>query len=128
MNRLLIIEPDFILGRTYRDYFGTAGYQVDICGSIQEAVNQLDRELPDLIVLELQLSSHNGFEFLYEMRTYPEWNHIPVLVHTMVPLHVSKVDNLVKQQLGIVDYLYKPTTSLSKLHFSVQKNLYMTPA
>jgi DNA-binding response OmpR family regulator len=94
---------------------------VRICGGVQEAVDEIDILRPDIIILELQLTSHNGYEFLYELRSYSEWDSIPVLIHSMVPEDSLDLNPITKSELGITGYLYKPGTSLGKLHYELNK-------
>jgi two-component system response regulator VicR len=119
--RILFVEPDKILASVYSDALTKAGHKVATAYTAQAAINKIDAESPDLIILEVQLAAHNGIEFLYELRSYGEWQHIPVLIHTMVPDHQLQpgVDT---QHLGISGYLYKPATSILRL-ISTVKNV-----
>jgi DNA-binding response OmpR family regulator len=89
--------------------------------SAQAAVHEADQQMPDLVVLELQLPRHNGVEFLYEFRSYAEWQHIPVLVHTFVPPHELAQASILTRELGVVRTLYKPETTLAQLCAAVRK-------
>jgi DNA-binding response OmpR family regulator len=124
MAQILLIEPDRLLARTYRRALVAAGHKVTVCAGAQAAITAADRTKPDLIILELQLIGHSGFEFLYEFRSYPEWQAIPVLVQTGVPPG-EFADNwqLLKSELGINAYLYKPRVSLRQLVASVHEQL-----
>ena len=116
-----------MLARSYAKALGFKGHQVTITTTAQDAVNASDQTTPDLIILELQLANHNGIEFLYEFRSYPEWQNIPVIVLSMVPPSEFK-DNLVLwQEIRIEQYLYKPQTSLSRIIDCVE-NLVVEPA
>lgn len=115
MAQLLLLEPDRLLARNYRQALAQAGHQVVWQPSAQIAVADIDKKQPDLIVLELQLTDHNGVEFLYEIRSYPDWDSIPVLLHTMIPPTHPGLGRQLWPQLGIAGYLYKPQTPLAKL-------------
>lgn len=113
--KVLLVEPDRILGKAAEAKLKAAGHEVIRCQSAQGALDALDQSPPDLIILELQLGIHNGIEFLYEMRSYTEWQHIPVIVHT-INSHVT--DERFKKpfaQLGVESVLYKPQTTSDKL-------------
>lgn len=113
---ILLVEPDLVLAKTYFQALTGAGHHVTVAASAQSAVLAADKILPDLVVLELQLIEHSGIEFLYEFRSYPDWQGIPVLVHTQVPPgEFSANRRLLKEQLDIAAYLYKPYTSLRDL-------------
>jgi DNA-binding response OmpR family regulator len=116
-QRLLIIEPDILLGSIYKSFLSKK-YIVNVCNDGQQAIDLIDKQKPDAIVLELQLIAHNGYEFLYELRSYKEWFEIPVIINSLIPENKNNY-----QELGIKDYLYKPTTSLEKLLDSIDRQL-----
>lgn len=118
---ILIIEPDKLLATTYAQALHAAGHQPICCTNAQQAVFAADAQTPDVVLLELQLVSHSGIEFLYEFRSYPEWQNIPVVILSQVPPaeFLSSWDVL-SGELGVAQYLYKPHTSLKKLQQIVQ--------
>jgi CheY-like chemotaxis protein len=122
MAKVLLIEPDRVLAKHYITILRNAGHKVTACLTGQAAIQAADEKVPDLVVLELQLKGHNGVEFLYEFRSYPEWQHIPVVVHTLIPeLALAGISTV--PLLDIHTYLYKPTTSLEKLADTVDEAL-----
>ena len=122
MSKILLIEPNRVLGRTYHEALKHAGHIVQTCGTAQSAIMAADEVNPEVVILELQLVSHSGAEFLYEFRSYPDWQNVPVIVHTQVPPQQFD-DNFeaIRKQLGVVEYLYKPLTDLSALLAAVRR-------
>lgn len=124
MAKILLIEPDRLLADTYFKVLAKAGHQVGVSAGAQAAITAADRVKPDLVILELQLTGHSGIEFLYEFRSYPEWQGIPVIIHTLVPLsEFAASQELMKRELGVNTYLYKPRTSLRQLVSTVEEQL-----
>lgn len=116
MAQILLIEPDRILAETYRLALEGAGHKVLVCSTAQAAVQAADRVKPDIVILEIQLVEHSGIEFLYEFRSYPDWQNVPVLIQSQVPpSEFSDNLELLKNELNVVNYLYKPQTNLKKL-------------
>ena len=116
MAQILLLEPDRLLARTYFAALSQANHTVQICATAQNAIYCADDIRPDVVLLELQLVAHSGIEFLYEFRSYPDWQHIPVIVTTNVPAgEFAGSWKLLRDQLGVNQYLYKPLTTLSKL-------------
>lgn len=116
MKQVLLIEPDKVLADVYRQALQGQGYQVAIAHSAQAGVVAADEKRPDAIILELQLVAHSGIEFLYELRSYPEWQNIPVIIQSQVPPAEFKDSQvLLERELGVAAYLYKPQTSLQAL-------------
>lgn len=113
---ILLVEPDMILAKTYFRALKSAGHKVVCCTNAQQAIFAADKTTPDVVLLELQLVSHSGIEFLYEFRSYAEWQEIPAIVLSHVP-PAEFMDSweLLQQELGVTVYLYKPHTTLVKL-------------
>lgn len=118
--RILLIEPDLVLAKTYRHIFEQNNWQVDWQTSTQKAIAAADRHRPDIIILELKLAGHSGPEFLYEFRSYADWQDVPIIILSLVPEREVKVSKHVWDKLNIKKYMYKPTTSLAQLQDFVE--------
>lgn len=113
---ILLIEPDRILAQTYKKALSREGFTVTPCASAQAAIFATDQQKPDLIIIELQLIEHSGIEFLYELRSYPEWQSVPVIIHSQIPpAEFSSQATLLKDSLKVNHYLYKTSTTLAEL-------------
>jgi DNA-binding response OmpR family regulator len=110
---ILLIEPDTVMADFYRQAIEEAGYQVRWCSAAAAAIQHADERRPDAVVLELQLAGHNGVEFLYEFRSYPEWKDVPIIILSGVP--DAAFSPILQRQLGITAYHYKPRTKLHNL-------------
>lgn len=124
MAEVLLIEPDRLLAESYVEALRSAGHEVNAAPGAQAGILAADAIKPDIVVMELQLVEHSGIEFLYEFRSYPEWQDIPVLIHSGVPrAEFQDSWKLLHEELGARDYLYKPRTSLRQLTASVAEHL-----
>lgn len=119
--QIILIEPDYLLASIYKEHLEKFNYAVRVCGGGQIAFNEIDKLKPDLIILELQLTGHNGYEFLHELRSYTDLQEIPVLIHSVLPEEAVDINPIMKLELGITGYLYKPDTSLGRLHYELNK-------
>lgn len=127
MPNILLIDPNVALARTYMQALQHAGHQVVHVVGAQEAIDAADKQVPNLVVLELQIAIHDGIEFLHEFRSYPEWQAIPVIVLTgITPAAIASSKNTLAGELGVVACLYKPQTSLQQLLSSVNEQLVRT--
>ncbi len=119
---VLLIEPDYLLAETYFQALTDAGHTVVAAAGAQTAIVVADQVKPEFVILELQLIEHSGIEFLYEFRSYLDWQAIPVLIHTQVPpAEFSGNAELLRSELGVARYLYKPHTTLRQLLASVDE-------
>lgn len=125
---ILLIEPDPMLAKTYAEALAVSGYGVSLAASAQAAISSADNQAPDLVILEIELARHNGFEFLHEFRSYAEWQDIPVIINSSVPPGKFRSSQREVKLLGIRDYLYKPKTSLTRLISAVASELANEPA
>lgn len=114
--KILIIEPDNVLLNVYTHSLKKAGYQVSSAHGAQAGIIIANKLKPDLVILELQLIEHSGIEFLYELRSYTDWQDIPVVINTIVPpAEFNNSRKLLMHDLGVDRYLYKPNSSLHEL-------------
>lgn len=113
---ILLLEPDYQFGQIYRQSLELAGHTVDWSQTAQRAIHAADKSSPDMVVMELQIAGHNGVEFLYEFKSYIDWQTTPVIIHSMVLPDVAGISSAQRSQLSIVDYLYKPLTTLAMLN------------
>lgn len=120
---ILIIEPDHILGKEINRAFKSAGFNSRLSCSAQEAISEIDRDAPDAIVLELQLASHSGVEFLHEFRSYEDWADIPIFIYSKVPDYALGVDQKIWDTFGVVRYFYKPKSTFTQLIGAIKGKL-----
>jgi DNA-binding response OmpR family regulator len=116
MSYILLIEPDRLLANTFEQALSREGYEVISVSTGQEAIYAIDERLPQLVVLELQLPAHNGLEFLYEFRSYPEWQEVPVIINTNISLNeLAAAEDVLYNELGVRSWHYKPKTTIKLL-------------
>lgn len=118
---ILLVEPDRVLARNYASTLTISGHTVATAHTAQDAVHVADEHMPDVVLVELQLPYHNGVEFLYEFRSYTEWLHIPIIILSFVPPSELSEAPVLTRELGVVQILHKPVTSLAQLCAAVDK-------
>jgi len=124
MANILLMETDHILAKNLSQYLGGLGHKVAWCVEPQEAIDNADKKCPDVIILDLVLANRrSGIEFLYELRSYPEWQNVPVVIFSHVAAENLKGCLESLQQLNVSAYRYKPTTSLTDLAQSIDQAL-----
>lgn len=112
---ILLVEPDVILAQTYLSALRRANHTVSHARGAQEAVQLADDKLPDVMLLEPQLARHNGIELLYELRSYTEWQNIPVILLTQLSPSALQANSLLADHLDVSHILSKSQTSLEQL-------------
>lgn len=112
---ILLVEPDRVLGQTAKTALEAFGHTVVWKKTAQTALDALDENIPEVLVLEPQLGVHNGVELLYEIASYPEWKHIPVVLYTLNSRVQNRAFQNALKQLKVEQVLYKPETTAVRL-------------
>jgi DNA-binding response OmpR family regulator len=71
----------------------------------QKALELLDTQTPDLIILDLMMPNMNGFEFFKKIKSMDQIDKIPILILTGLKSIEDEIKGL---QPGVDDYLTKP--------------------
>jgi DNA-binding response OmpR family regulator len=83
--RVLVVDDDQPIRDLLAEYLADEGYGVDSAVNIPQALASIAHRTPDLILLDLMLPGHSGWEFLRNRRADPMLARIPVLVISAVP-------------------------------------------
>lgn len=119
---ILLIEPDAVAAPLYVAGLQAADHTVSAAPSAQAAIGAADQQTPDAVIMEMHLGAHNGVAFLQEFRSYAEWQHVPVIIHSFQkpPTDPAVLDAL-QREYGMRVWLYKPQTSIAMLVSAVHR-------
>jgi type II secretory ATPase GspE/PulE/Tfp pilus assembly ATPase PilB-like protein/CheY-like chemotaxis protein len=102
---VLLVDDEDALRRVMRDLLVRDGFDVVEARTGAEALDQVDKHAPDVVVLDLNLPGMDGYSVLSELRARPATKLIPVIVLTAK----GDEDNEVRVfELGADDFLSKP--------------------
>lgn len=102
---ILLVEDEDSLRRVMKDLLEHDGYVICEARDGAEAMEQVDRHNPDLILLDLNLPNVDGYTVLQRLRAHPRTEHLPVIILSAR----GDEDNEVKVlRLGATDFLAKP--------------------
>ncbi len=82
MKKILFIEDDPILGSVYETQLKKAGYHTTLARDGEAGLSALQRGIPDLVVLDVNLPKISGIELLKILNTTDGLRDIPVIVFT----------------------------------------------
>src|SRR5216117_218987 len=103
--KVLLVDDEDSLQKVMRDLLERDGYSVSEARDGVQALDQIDRVGPDIIVLDLNLPGLDGYGVLSHLRSRPATASIPVIVLTAK----GDEDNEVRVfELGADDFLTKP--------------------
>src|SRR5881296_729168 len=104
-SKVLLVDDEDSLRKVMRDLLERDGYDVTEARDGVQALDQVDRVGPDIIVLDLNLPGLDGYGVLSHLRSRPATANIPVIVLTAK----GDEDNEVRVfELGADDFLTKP--------------------
>ena len=102
-ERILIVEDDKTIARFVELELMHAGFQVQKVADGNVALDVIDEEPPDLVILDLMLPGMDGIEVAETLRSLG--NHVPIL---MLTARAETEDVVAGFESGADDYLRKP--------------------
>jgi len=80
VKKILVVEDDESQRLLYHDELAEAGYEVMLAANGREALKQLDKGAPDLIILDIVMPVMDGMETLG--RIIREYRDVPIILNT----------------------------------------------
>lgn len=81
---ILVIEDEKHIARAVKDKLTRSGYNVVSVYSGIEALDYMQGNLPDLIILDVQMPEMDGFEVLRQVKADQRLNNIPIMLLTVL--------------------------------------------
>jgi CheY-like chemotaxis protein len=78
-KKILIIDDDKWIADSYRDSLANLKVNVRIAKNICDALELIDKDVPDLIIMEILLSGFSAFSLINELRSYADTMSIPII-------------------------------------------------
>ncbi len=100
----MVVEDDEQIAELMRDFLEAEGFRVRHAGSARETSEQLELEVPDLVLLDVMLPDESGFEICRRLRRD---STVPVLFLSARDSDADKIRGL---GLGGDDYIVKSAT------------------
>src|SRR6185503_10573124 len=102
---ILVVEDDAALLQGLRDILELSGYQVLTGRTGVEGLAVLEKQLPDLIVSDINMPQMDGYQFYSQVRAKPDWVSLPFI---FLSAKSEKDDVRRGKLLGADDYIIKP--------------------
>lgn len=102
VDQILVIEDEPSVGEVVSLYLRRAGYNVLNARDGRDAIEILDREFPQLVVLDLMLPNVDGWDILKWVRAR---SNVPIIVLTA---RREETDRIAGLEMGADDYITKP--------------------
>lgn len=104
-KNILLIEDEEDIAALIKLQAEISGYKLLIESDGINGYRAIEREKPDLVILDLMLPGQNGLDICRKMRHNPELKQIPVLI---LSAKTEELDVVLGLELGADDYVPKP--------------------
>jgi len=102
---ILVVDDEPHVRKLVRANLESSGYKVLIAADGEEALETVEQEMPDLVILDLMLPKLDGYAVCRRIR---EFSAVPVI---MLTARSAEVDLIHGFDVGADDYLTKPFAS-----------------
>jgi two-component system alkaline phosphatase synthesis response regulator PhoP/two-component system response regulator VicR len=113
-KKILAVDDERHIVRLVEVNLARAGYQVVTAFDGREALQKVEAEKPDLVVLDVMMPYMDGFEVLRNLKANPVTAEIPVI---MLTAKAQDADVFRGWQSGVDCYLTKPFNPMELLTF-----------
>jgi CheY-like chemotaxis protein len=113
MKRVLIIDDDpAFVGLLEKAFELTKQYEVSSSGDARAVLTEVEKNAPDIILLDVRMPAMNGIEFLRALRASEKGKDIPVIMTT----NDSSLETMSESaELNVRGYVLKANESLKSI-------------
>ena len=104
-EKVLVIDDNDRLLDVLQKIFDIHGYEVITALSATQALTELSRVKPDIIVCDIMMPEMNGFDFCAHVRENADWSDIPFIFLTALS---DPEEIRYGKEIGCDDYITKP--------------------
>ncbi|MFK4785959.1 response regulator transcription factor [Fusobacterium sp. MFO224] len=105
MKKIFIIDDENYILELLKINLEMEGFQVVTSNTGKNVLNILDREKPDLILLDLMLPEINGFDICKKIKSFEKYKNIGIII---ISAKSEENDKIVGLEIGADDYITKP--------------------
>lgn len=105
MTRVLVVEDESAIAELISINLRHAGYEVTIAAAADQAQFEIDRVLPDLVLLDWMLPGQSGLQLAKRWRGDARTKELPII---MLTARAEEGDKVIGLDAGADDYLTKP--------------------
>jgi len=113
-KKILAVDDERHIVRLVQVNLERQGYEVVTANDGREALEKVESERPDLVVLDVMMPYMDGFEVLQNLRRNPSTRDIPVI---MLTAKAQDADVFRGWQSGVDCYLTKPFNPMELISF-----------
>lgn len=85
MAKILIVDDEKNVRKLYSEELGAEGYETVAAATIAEALDAVQKETPDLIILDIKLENESGIDCL--MKIVEHYKNLPVIINSAYSIY-----------------------------------------
>src|SRR5215208_260129 len=102
VKTILVVEDEASIAEVVSLYLKRAGYSVQTASDGKQAMNILERQIPDFVILDLMLPEVDGLSLTRWLR---DRSNVPII---MLTARREEIDRIAGLEMGADDYVVKP--------------------
>ncbi|MCX7918572.1 MAG: response regulator [bacterium] len=106
--KILVAEDESDIAEVFRIVLESKGYEPIITADGEEALNQIKRQKPDMLILDVMMPKMSGYTLVKELKKDSELAGIPIMMVSAISQGSNKPDEFWQQGMGVDDYITKP--------------------
>ena len=118
-RQILLVEDDLYSSETLQFALEAKGHKVALATNGRHALNMVNTEIPQLIILDIMMPKMDGYHFCRLLKFDARFKHIPVII---VSSKIQDADRELGLACGGDEYITKPY-DLNMLINTVEKYL-----
>jgi CheY-like chemotaxis protein len=122
MKKILVVDDNPVSCELIREVLERPDLQVLEADNGEEALEKIAREVPDLVLLDIQMPLLDGYEVVQRIRSDPRFSALPVIALTAYAMPYDREKALV---LGFDAHITKPIDAAS-LRAKIENLLFST--
>lgn len=116
-HKVLVVEDDALMASLLSEKLGKSGFIVSLAVDGEAAFKELEKELPDIILLDLILPGMHGFDVLSEIKKNEKTKQIPVIILS----NLGSREEIQKGiRMGADDYMIKANVLIDEVVSKVE--------
>ena len=113
-KKILVVDDERHIVRLVQVNLDRAGYEVAMAYDGIEALEQMEKEKPDMVILDVMMPRMDGFEVLKKLQADPATKDIPII---MLTAKAQDAGIFKGWSSGVTSYLTKPFNPRELLTF-----------
>lgn len=105
MTKILVVDDEYSIRELVKFNLEKAGYNVEGIEDGLKALQRINEDTPDLLVLDLMLPGMDGLDVCRHLRQQEKTRFLPII---MLTAKAEEIDRVVGLEIGADDYMSKP--------------------